>query len=134
MADEGVLVEEGVGEGGGLIHSSEALSAADQASYLAPLPSGTKPLLGRMLKSGASAKLIHTSFPPDPPLVGSPSVPVSNVQWPAATTTVGLTGVPVQVNQAPGSLNLGSIARTEVHRWTSGGRPRGSTGAGVTRT
>jgi hypothetical protein len=61
------------------------------------------------------------------------------------TTTVGLTSVPVQVNQAPGSLNLGSTAveSKNSNSPTKGCAPAsgtpaaglgGSTGAGVTRT
>jgi len=44
-----------------------------------------------MLKSGAELKLIQMSFPPLPPpaVVGSPSRPTPNVQWPAVRTTVG---------------------------------------------
>jgi hypothetical protein len=65
---------------------------------------------GRMLKSGVSAKLIHTSLPPEPDAVSSPFSPVPNVQCPAVTTMVGLTSVPEQVNQPPGSSNRGSTA------------------------
>ena len=60
--------------------------------------------------SGTSAKPIQTSLPADPEVVGSPLRPVPNVQWPAVTTVVGLTSVPVQLNQPPGSSKRGSIA------------------------
>ena len=44
------------------------------------------------------------------PGVGAPLVPSGNVQCPAVTTIVGLTSVPVQLNQPPGSVNRGSVA------------------------
>ena len=72
-------------------------------------------LAGRMSKFGAAAKLTQTSLPPTPPwaasvsapscVVETLSLPTPNVQWPAVTTTVGLSSVPLQVNQEPGSLN-----------------------------
>ena len=37
-------------------------------------------------------------------------MPSGNVQCPAVTTMVGLTSVPLQLNQPPGSLNRGSVA------------------------
>jgi hypothetical protein len=46
----------------------------------------------------------------EPDAVGSPFSPVPNVQCPAVTTMVGLTSVPEQVNQPPGSSNRGSTA------------------------
>jgi len=101
----------GCGNAVARIHSSEAFSAADQASYRPSLSSGMKSVLGgKMLKSGSSAKLIHTSLPPEPDSVGSPFSPVPKVQCPAVTTIVGLTSVPEQVNQAPGSSKRGSTA------------------------
>jgi hypothetical protein len=49
-------------------------------------------------------------LPPEPDAVGSPLSPVPKVQCPAVTTIVGLTSVPVQLNQPPGSSNRGSMA------------------------
>ena len=67
-----------------------------------------------MLKSGASLKLIQTSLPPEPlppaAVVEAPSSPVPYVQWPAVTTIVEFSSVPVHVNQPPGSANLGSLS------------------------
>ena len=66
-----------------------------------------------MSKFGTSVKLIQTSLPPTPPwaasvsapswVVDTPFRPTPNVQWPAVTTIVASSSVPVQVNQPPGS-------------------------------
>src|SRR5215475_9537629 len=66
-------------------HSGDAFSAADQAAYRPALLFGANVTLGgRMLKSGASLKLIHTSLPPDPvpppAVVDAPLRPTPNVQ------------------------------------------------------